>query len=101
MKSKRQQFEAYYALPGAKYPEAEKVVLAAADAFDSAQEKGKIETKELEVILEAVLHPSLRVWGNCTSLLTEAMIKWEEPRERFIEILVHPKSHARFAALCC
>ncbi len=99
-KTQRERFEAYYALPGAKRIDEQRMVLAAADAYDASEAAGRILPEELARIVDAVADSRMGVWANGSHLMAMAMERWEDARREFKKLLNHPKAHVRFAALC-
>lgn len=99
-KTQRERFEAYYALPGSKRIDEQRMVLAAADAYDASEAAGRILPEELARIVDAVADSRAGVWANGADLLALAMERWEAARREFIKLLNHSKAHVRFAALC-
>jgi hypothetical protein len=100
MKTQRSRLEAYYSLPGARHPDDEKAVLAAADAYDVAVAAGKIAPGQLQVIIDAVSNPRTRVWENCIYLLQSASEQWPQAAEAILDMMRSTKANVRFAALC-
>jgi hypothetical protein len=100
MRNQRERFEAYFRLPGPKDPVREKIILAAADAYDAAAASGNMTEEHLRTIVQAVSHPSTRIWESCCSLLAAASERWQIAAEAIITMLRERRAHIRFSAIC-
>lgn len=100
MTTQRERFEHFFALPGARHLEAEAAILAAADAYDAAKSRGRMDASEVEIIVDAVSSDSRRISESCYTLLAFASQHWNNAADAIVGMSHNPRAHVRFNAIC-
>ena len=82
-----------------RYPELEAPLMAAVDAFDSAQQTGQLRPSGLAAIVDAVASSRTPLYENATRFLAKLSADHPEACEAIARLSKSPKAHARFNAI--
>jgi hypothetical protein len=84
-----------------RFPELEAPLMAAVDAFDAAQESGRLLPEQLAAIVAALSSPRRPLYENVCGLMGTLSANHPEAEAAILAMSRSPKSHVRFNALIC
>ena len=84
-----------------RYPELERPLLAAIDAFDNIQAGGPSDGHHLQPLVDAASSDRVPLYENATTLLRRLALTQSNAREVISKMATDSRAHVRFNAVLC
>jgi hypothetical protein len=101
MGKQRIRFEKWFPTRKPRAPELEANLLAIADAFDSARERGTLNSEQLALIVDGASSEKALLWMTSVDILGALSKDWPEAVEAIVAMSKDRNSQVRFNAICC